>query len=175
MPIIPVKTYYLEISKKTIKDLKEAPQKSAISPWIPSSKEYLKLYNEVGGKWGWSGRNIMSNTELKNILTSNNTKLYTISFQNEIAGFSELGINNNEVELKYFGLKPKFLGKGLGGYFLEWSIQRAWSYKPQKVSVHTCEYDHPSALNLYIKYGFSLVKEQIDQEFYTDAFLKTIE
>ena len=112
MPIIPVKTYYLEISKKTIKDLKEAPQKSAISPWIPSSKEYLKLYNEVGGKWGWSGRNIMSNTELKNILTSNNTKLYTISFQNEIAGFSELGINNNEVELKYFGLKPKFLGKG---------------------------------------------------------------
>jgi hypothetical protein len=42
-----------------------------------------------------------------------------------------------EIELLQFGLMPEFIGQGLGRYFLQWAIDKAWSYQPRRYWLHT--------------------------------------
>ena len=49
---------------------------------------------------------------------------------------------------------PEFIGQGLGKYLLDWTIDRAWSYGPQRLWLHTCTLDHPNALPNYVGRGF---------------------
>jgi len=43
------------------------------------------------------------------------------------AGFAELDRRiEGEIELVQFGLMPAFIGQGLGRYFLQWTIDKAW-------------------------------------------------
>ena len=54
-----------------------------------------------------------------------------------------------------------FIGHGLGTYFLQWTIDMAWSYQPRRLWLHTCTLDHPRALPNYVKAGFQLYKEEL--------------
>ena len=69
--------------------------------------------------------------------------------------------SNHEDE---FGLMPEFLGQGLGRYFLQWTIDRAWSYSPRRFWLHTCTKDHPAALPNYLKAGFAIYKEEVKDQ-----------
>jgi len=42
-----------------------------------------------------------------------------------------------------------------------WAIDRAWSYQPERLWLHTCTEDHPKALPNYLKAGFKIFKEEI--------------
>jgi GNAT superfamily N-acetyltransferase len=78
------------------------------------------------------------------------------------AGFAELGRRaEGEVELVPFGLLPGFIGQGLGRYFLQWAIDRAWGYRPRRFWLHTDTKDHPAALPNYLKAGFALYREEV--------------
>jgi hypothetical protein len=66
----------------------------------------------------------------------------------------------DEVEIVQFGLMGPFIGQGLGKYFLQWTIDRAWSYQPRRVWLHTCTLDHPVALPNYLKAGFVITKKE---------------
>ena len=44
---------------------------------------------------------------------------------------------------------------GLGRWFLGAALEAAWAHEPQAVVVQTCTLDHPAALPLYQKLGFS--------------------
>lgn len=174
MPVIPVKTYYLEMENIPKFGKITTPPFTKIIDWHPNSQEYLEQYTKVGDPWGWTGRTQIPSTELDTIINSENTFLFLLLHNNKTAGFVELTTENNCVEIKYFGILNEFQGKGIGGYFLKWSISKAWSLNPKKVTVHTCEYDHKDALAIYQKYGFKLVKTQIDNEFYSDEFLSKL-
>ena len=77
------------------------------------------------------------------------------------AGFAELDRRNgDDLELVQFGLMPGFLGQGLGRYFLAWTIDRVWSYRPRRLWLHTCTLDHPAALPNYQKAGFTVYKQE---------------
>jgi GNAT superfamily N-acetyltransferase len=58
-------------------------------------------------------------------------------------------------------LAAGFLGQGLGRYFLQWTIGKAWSYQPRRFWLHTCTLDHPAALPTYQKAGFTFYKEEM--------------
>jgi GNAT superfamily N-acetyltransferase len=78
------------------------------------------------------------------------------------AGFAELDRwEDDEIELVQFGLMPEFIGQGLGKYFLQWTIDRAWSYQPRRFWLHTCTLDHPRALPNYVAAGFAIYKEEV--------------
>ena len=66
----------------------------------------------------------------------------------------------NEIELVQFGLVPEFIGQGLGKYFLQWTIDKAFSYAPRRYWLHTCTDDHPVALPNYQKAGFAIYKTE---------------
>ena len=73
------------------------------------------------------------------------------------AGFAELDRRQvGEIELVQFGLVAEFIGRGLGKYFLQWVIDRAFSYGLQRFWLHTCTNDHPAALPNYLKAGFAV-------------------
>jgi GNAT superfamily N-acetyltransferase len=55
-------------------------------------------------------------------------------------------------------------GKGLGKFLLDWTIQQAWKYAPEKFKLHTSDQDHPNALSNYLQAGFTLVDEKWDDQ-----------
>jgi GNAT superfamily N-acetyltransferase len=57
-----------------------------------------------------------------------------------------------------------FIGQGLGRHFLQWAIDRAWSYRPRRFWLHTCTKDHPAALPNYLKAGFAVHKEEVKDQ-----------
>jgi GNAT superfamily N-acetyltransferase len=141
------------------------PPAQAVSPPIdgiviervqrPSAALYRRLYAGVGARWLWYERRLLDDTGLCAIIQHPQVELYLLSVQGVIAGYAELdGRIEGEVELAYFGLMPEFLGRGLGRYLLAWALERAWRRAPQRVWVHTCNFDHPRAVAVYERAGF---------------------
>jgi len=81
------------------------------------------------------------------------------------AGIAELDRRTEgEIELVQFGLIRDFIGQGLGKYFLQWTIDKAWSYSPKRFWLHTDTKDHPAALPNYLKAGFAIYKEEVKEQ-----------
>jgi GNAT superfamily N-acetyltransferase len=123
---------------------------------------YRFLYDAVGSNWNWTSRNKLSDAALAAIIHDPRDEVHVLFGDGVPAGFVELDRRvEGEIEIAQFGLMPEFIGQGLGRYFLQWSIDRAWSYNPKRLWLHTCTEDHPAALPNYLKAGFVVYKEEI--------------
>jgi GNAT superfamily N-acetyltransferase len=164
---IPVKTWFLTYAG----ELHEAglPEGSiSIKRWEnPPADEYLEIYKTIGSVWGWTGRLLKSHEELTEILQSANNEVWLFQVENKVAGFFEMVRLENETELVYLGLKPEWIGKGLGQKLIQASVDVA-GQNGNKVWLHTCERDHPKALQSYLKAGFKIEKELISMEYYPE-------
>ena len=84
-------------------------------------------------------------------------------YDNSLAGYYELRRDNEGgIEIAYFGLLPEFIGRGFGGALLTSAIEEAWRMSPSitRVWVHTCTYDHASALTNYQVRGLVIYKRE---------------
>ncbi len=128
----------------------------------PTVSYYRYLYDAVGRDYDWTSRKKLSDAELAALLNDPRNELHVLMVDGVPAGFAELDRRvEGEIELVQFGLLPEFIGQGLGRYFLEWTIDKAWSYGPRRFWLHTCTKDHPSALPNYLKRGFTIYKEEV--------------
>ena len=117
---------------------------------------YRYLIDRVGRKWHWVNALRLSDDELAAGLAKPDRDIRVLYLDGVPAGFFDLKVHlPEEVELAYFGMIEHAMGQGLGKWFLGAAIEAAWSYKPAKVSVQTCTLDHPAALPLYQKLGFT--------------------
>ncbi len=140
---------------------KRAENLSIIRARQPTSRFYRFLYTSVGQDWLWYERSELADEQLEKIIKHPKVRIYVLYVNGTPAGYSELDCRlNNEVELAYFGLMPEFMGRGLGLYFLRWSVEKAWSEEPERVWVHTCNFDSPHAIAIYQKAGFSAYKQE---------------
>jgi GNAT superfamily N-acetyltransferase len=131
---------------------------------------YRFLYDAVGRDWNWVDRKLLSDDQLEAIIHDDLVEIYVLYLDGMPAGFCELDRRTeHQIELAYFGLMPRFLGKGLGKYFLHWIVHRAWSYKPGRVWLHTCALDHPAALPTYLEAGFVIFDEKVVDQVVPDA------
>jgi GNAT superfamily N-acetyltransferase len=127
----------------------------------PTVRYYRFLYDAVGGPWQWLSRKKLSDEELARVLRDPRDEVHVLHADGVPAGFAELDRRvEGEIELVQFGLMPEFIGQGLGKYFLQWAIDRAWGYGPRRLWLHTCTLDHPNALPTYLKAGFVLYKQE---------------
>jgi GNAT superfamily N-acetyltransferase len=132
----------------------------------------LDIYKNVGGNFGWTGRLILEQYLLANLLKSNKSNVYFLYSENKIAGFYELDFSDIEnVEITYFGLLPEFYGKGFGTFLINSAKKTAFEKGANRIFLHTCEFDSDGALNFYIKSGFSVYQETVDYEYYTQDFI----
>ena len=120
---------------------------------------YRFLQRQVGGRWHWHARLRMNDAELRAIVHDPKVSINVLYVNGAPAGFFELAQKNDDVvELSYFGLMEHVLGMGLGKWFLLQALYLAWQNDPKKVTVTTNTLDHPRALQLYQRFGFSPVE-----------------
>jgi GNAT superfamily N-acetyltransferase len=127
----------------------------------PTIRYYRFLYHAVGVPWQWLSRGKLTDEQLASIVQDPRDEIHVLHVDGVPAGFAELDRwVEGEVELVQFGLMPEFIGQGLGKWFLQWTIDLAWSYGPKRYWLHTCSNDHPNALPNYRKAGFAIYKEE---------------
>jgi len=159
-----ITTFYLEMRSPNDLREKEKPTDSLCQgpSWYVERKLPAALYQLVGEEWNWTDKLSLSDDEWKQYAESDNLRTWVACEKGSIAGYYELQKQKDEnVEIAYFGLAPKFLEKGFGGYLLTHAIKSAWSWgNTKRVWVHTCTLDHESALNNYKARGLKIYKTE---------------
>jgi len=122
----------------------------------PTISFYRYLYNTVGEDWLWYERRILDDAALGAIIHDDDVFVYVLYTGGVPAGYVELDCRRRpDIEVAYVGLIPEFIGQGLGWRLVNWAIESAWSREPDRVWIDTCSLDHPAALPLYQKAGFT--------------------
>jgi GNAT superfamily N-acetyltransferase len=158
-----VKTTYLEmlaLPERAVPPPREGL--AVVHARRPTVAYYRFLYDALGRDYGWPRCKKLSDAELAALLNDPRLEVHVLIAEGVPAGFAELDRRvDGEIKLAQFGLMPEFIGQGLGRYFLQWSIDRAWRYGPRGWWLHTCTQDHPEALPKYLKAGFAAYKEEV--------------
>ncbi len=128
----------------------------------PTVSFYRYLYAAVGEPWSWTDRRRLDDAGLAAILADPRVEVNVLWLGGVPAGYAELDRRAPpDIEIGYFGLVPEFIGQGLGGYLLDWAIHHAWRVRPRRLWLHTCDLDHPRALDFYQRAGFRIYHQEI--------------
>ena len=155
-------TYYLEMHSEPSYADSVVPPTYLLMECEAAQPQFSRfLYRLVGEAWDWTDRLAWPESAWADLVESPNMRTWVAYQQGVIAGYFELRKEGDEVEILYFGLSPQFIGKGIGGALLRDAIQQAWAWSnPNRVWVHTCNLDHPAALDNYKRRGFKLYKTE---------------
>lgn len=137
-----------------------------------------RMYRDVGRDWNWVDRLEWSDGHWASYCSDPCVSTLRATVDGEIVGFAELrmspcdgathGASDHvgadragsaddgvDVEIVYFGLLPRFAGRGLGGWFLSEVCRIAWNVPGcHRVWLHTCDEDSPAAVPNYLARGF---------------------
>lgn len=130
------------------------------------------MYIAVGQTWKWIDKLPWTDERWKEHASDPNLRTFAAYYDNALVGYYELrrsyasstashsGEYEGQVEIAYFGLLPDSIGRGLGSALLMTAIENAWAWTPtpSRIWVHTCNRDHPNALNNYQARGFKIYK-----------------
>lgn len=160
-----VTIYYLEMTSPEAHRRKASPNGlSVVEAEVKDFRFNRFLYQLVGEAWSWTDKLSLPDTDWIRYAESDTLRTWVAYNRGSIAGYYELLRDpDDQVQIAYFGLTPKFIGRGFGGYLLSHAIDSAWTWGDiARVWVHTCTLDHPSALSNYQSRGFRLYKTEID-------------
>ena len=153
---------YLEIN--SIKDLKESNienERHSIQLIEPADYQLNKFfYKNVGKNHNWVDRLIWTEKQWIRYAKDKKVKTYVLKNQNDLVGYFELIIHQDEIEIAYLGLLEEYQNKKLGSLLLSSAIKKSFLEKPIRVWVHTCSLDHKNALNNYISRGMKIFKKE---------------
>ena len=119
---------------------------------------YRALYDQVGRQWHWVNRRMLTDRQLSAIIHHPATEIFTLKTRDCAIGFVELNFKLfPQVEIVFVGLIEGAIGRGLGSRMLERVIDYIYTRAPSRIIIQTCTLDHPSALPLYQRRGFTPV------------------
>jgi GNAT superfamily N-acetyltransferase len=132
----------------------------------PDADFYRLLYDTVGEDYNWRSRRKLSREALEAIIRDPGNLLIVLRVDGKPAGFAELDRRKtDEIEIVQFGLFPQMTGRGLGKWFLQSVLRRAWAFSPRRIWLHTCTLDHPAALPNYLKAGFEVYRTEVTPKY----------
>lgn len=118
---------------------------------------YRFLYAAVGEKWLWFERRLLDDDALLTEIGKPTIEIFVLYVGGVPAGFFELDTAEpRETKLCYFGLVTEFIGRRLGPYLLQAAIDEAWTRPIERFWLHTSTFDHPRALSVYQRAGFTV-------------------
>jgi len=140
------------------------PEEFSLQPLADRDPDaYRSLFRKVGANWLWFSRLTMSDEKLISVLQNSRREIYVIRHNDEDAGLMELDFSEpDEVELVFLGLTSDVTGKGIGRAVMSAATELAWAKPVQRFWVHTCTFDHPSALGFYIRSGFEPYERRVE-------------
>ena len=118
---------------------------------------YRYLYDVIGRRYAWVNRKRLSDAALTEIIQHDEVEIYVLYLNGTPAGYCELDFRKmpEMAELSFLGIMPEFIGQGLGRFLFGEALSLIWRKTPQRVIVQTCTMDHPTALPMYQRYGFT--------------------
>lgn len=132
---------------------------------VPCPELNRFFYTAVGGDWYWIDRLGWTCEQWLRWVDRPELETWVAYLHGTPAGYFELEAQSGgNVEVAYFGLLPRFVGRGLGGWLLTAALERGWQRGAQRVWLHTCSLDHPRALANYLARGLRQFKEESEVE-----------
>lgn len=129
----------------------------------PDVDWYRDLYTRVGQDWLWSQRLRMNDAALAATIRARGVEITTLEHDGRDEGLLELDFRKpNECELVLFGVTAKLIGTGAARLLMNHALRRAWAQPLTRLWLHTCSFDHPSALAFYQRAGFRPYRRQIE-------------
>ncbi len=118
---------------------------------------FLNLYDAVGRDHEWTDMHAEPKEVLREYVQDDRMELFTLIRTGWPAGFFMLDRREaGRCDLAYFGLVPEAIGHGFGKYLLHTAIHTGWDHSDtERMTVQTCTLDHPRALQIYQKSGFT--------------------
>ena len=153
---------YLEIN--SLKDLNESNFSSKeyrvqlVQPFDFQLNKFF--YKNIGNEHEWVDRLTWTERQWIEYLSDKKVKTYILKKIDDLAGYFELILHKDEVEIAYFGLLEEYRNKKLGSYLLSSAIKNSFLTNPKRVWVHTCSLDHKNALHNYISRGMKIFKKE---------------
>lgn len=162
-----VTTWHLEMLSPA--ELRPVPcpegEVSLVRAEVPSPELSRFLYTAVGGPWYWYKRLGWDYAGWMAWLDRPEVETWVLYSRGTPAGYIELESQpEDNIEVAYFGLLPRFIGQRLGGYLLSAGVARAWERGAKRVWVHTCTLDGPNALANYQARGFRIYDTRTESE-----------
>lgn len=130
----------------------------------PAPDAYRALFRRVGAPWLWFSRLAADDATLCAIIHDAAIQVFAVTDPAGIeVGMLELDFRHAATcELSYFGLVPELTGQGHGRWLMAEAMTRMWRKGIERVWVHTCTLDHPSALGFYRAQGFVAIRRTVE-------------
>ena len=154
---------YLEIfSINDLRETKKLSKNYSIKLLDPTDFQLNKFfYKNIGKSHHWVDRLIWTDQDWINYVSNKNVKTYILKEKEELAGYFELNLHKDEVEIAYLGLLKEYHNQNLGSILLSSAIKNSFSVgKLKRVWVHTCSLDHKHALKNYLSRGMKIFKKE---------------
>lgn len=150
-------------------ELDADPPAPAAEPWpdtfslqrelAPAPDLCRLLYREVGEAYAWVDRSHWTDEQWAEYVAQPGLSVWVLRADDDPAGYFELKQEPGaSVEIAYFGLRPGYVGRGLGSRLLAAAVREARALGAARVWLHTCTKDHPHALPNYQARGFRVVR-----------------
>jgi hypothetical protein len=155
---IPMTVTFLEMNVKPL--LPPPPQPRGKVALLRCEKPpvhfYRYLYDTIGADYYWVDRKKLTPDKLAEVIQDPRNQLYVLYAEGNPAGMAELDLRKpGEVNISYFGLMPEAIGRRMGFFFFYHTCINAWLHPIHRLTINTCTLDHPRALPLYQRIGFT--------------------
>jgi GNAT superfamily N-acetyltransferase len=122
----------------------------------PSAEKYRALFDRVGRRWLWFSRLLLDDAALLEIIHDPAVTIHAVVDRTGIeVGLLELDFRQaGQCEIAFFGLISELNGAGHGRWLMAQALMLGWRKGVERMWVHTCTLDHPSALGFYRAQGF---------------------
>ncbi len=167
----------LQMHRPSSRAPRALPDEVRLERTVAVDPEYARfLYGLVGGPWFWTDRLGWTREQWVEELEVPGTEFWVLYGEGGPWGYVHLhplvAADGTHVEIRYFGLAERAIGRGLGGPLLEHGIAAAWSLAERadvpptaRVWVHTCTLDGPAALANYQARGLVVCgTEEADED-----------
>jgi GNAT superfamily N-acetyltransferase len=147
---------FLAMTELPQRALKPLPANYHLAPIDPANlAQYRNWFRAVGEDIMWFSRVLMPDAELHAQLANPQVHSFALMQADVFCGLLELDFKQeSECELSFFGLMPDRVGAGLGRSLMDEALRLAFARPISRLFVHTCTFDHPRALDFYVRSGF---------------------
>lgn len=172
---VPVTITYLEMTERPAGPFPSLPVSAPVSlmrALKPSARYFLYLYDTAGEAHHWTDRHHDTPERLRAFVQDDDVSVFSLIWDGWPGGILTLDWREAGVcDLSYLGLAPELRGRGLGPWLLGEAIRMAWDREGVgRMTVNTCTLDHPKALGMYQRAGFSPVRRvETTQRVFADA------
>jgi GNAT superfamily N-acetyltransferase len=129
----------------------------------PTVPWFRALYRRIGEKWLWFSAIVATDPQLAQFIAAPTVEILVVKKGAEDIGLAEIDYSRpGEAEIVTFGVVAEAIGTGAAHCLMEHTLAAAFRPGVRRVWLHTCTFDHPSAVSFYLRAGFRAWKYAIE-------------